>query len=298
MREHLGPQRVVSEPSARPWPTSDAPQRRAPRGHVRLLTREGEQALAKRVEQGDDLARQVFIEANLRLVVSIARQYQGLGVPLSDLIQEGNIGLIQAVDHFDWRKGTRFSTCATLWIKQAILRSLPHLRHSIRIPSRLLRDICRLDTAVDHLCQELQRPPTPQEVEAQFGCSSHTVEGLRSLPLDPVSLDFNAGADEDGRRSLVDALADPEALAPELSLLRVLAEDRVVELIESLRERERQVVSLRFGLAGEQEHTLGEIAMLLGLSRQRIKQIEAHALRRLRFEIARRRELHGMWGPG
>jgi RNA polymerase primary sigma factor len=261
-----------------------------------LLTREDERDLARRVEAGDDSARACFIEANLRLVVSIARLYQGLGVPLSDLIQEGNIGLIQAVDHFDWRKGTRFSTCATLWIKQAILRSLPHLRHAIRIPSRLLRDVSRLEAAVDRLNQELHRQPTSAEVQALLGAATATVEDLRRLPLDPVSLDMTAG-DEDGRRTLVDALADPQATVPETRLLQGVAEDRLHTLLDGLRDRERDVLLLRFGLCGEPEHTLGEIALLLGLSRQRIKQIEAHALRRLRFEIAKSGELRDLWGP-
>ncbi|MBI5831084.1 MAG: sigma-70 family RNA polymerase sigma factor [Armatimonadetes bacterium] len=261
----------------------------------RLLTRDDERDLARRVEVGDSVARQAFVEANLRLVVSIARQYQGLGVPLSDLIQEGNIGLIQAVDHFDWRKGTRFSTCATLWIKQAILRSLPHLRHSIRIPSRLLRDMARADLAADRLAQELHRAPTNQEVEDSLGSVCDSVEQLRRLPLDPVSLDAGASADDDGRRSLVDALADANIVGPETRLFQSIAEGKLLEVLDALRERERTVLELRFGVGGEREHTLGEIAAIVGLSRQRIKQIEAHALRKLRYEIARRAELRGLW---
>ena len=198
----------------------------------RLLTREDERDLARRVELGDPAARQAFVEANLRLVVSIARQYQGLGVPLSDLIQEGNIGLIQAVDHFDWRKGTRFSTCATLWIKQAILRSLPHLRHSIRIPSRLLRDMARADLAADRLAQELHRAPTNQEVEDSLGTVCDSVEQLRRLPLDPVSLDAGSSADDDGRRSLVDALADADAKGGKSELAAVF--------LQSMRDGERE----------------------------------------------------------
>jgi RNA polymerase primary sigma factor len=265
------------------------PRRRATAaGQGRLLTRDDEQALARRVEAGDDAARQAFIEANLRLVVSIARHYQCLGVALSDLIQEGNIGLIQAVDHFDWRKGTRFSTCATLWIKQAILRGLPQHRHSIRIPSRLLRDALKLEATVDRLSQELQRPPTAVEVENHMGRHGPAVD-LRSLPLDPVSLD-GVVVEEEGRRSLADALPDVETDGPERALMRAYTGDLVGHALDDLTEREREVVTLRYGLCGEREHTLSDIALLLSLSRQRVKQVEAHALRKLRRLSALRRQ--------
>lgn len=258
----------------------------------RLLSRDDEQDLARRVESGDTSARQAFIEANLRLVVSIARHYQGLGASLSDLIQEGNIGLIQAVDHFDWRKGTRFSTCATLWIKQAILRALPQHRHSIRIPSRLLRDAARLEAAVDRLSQELQRPPTSTEVEDFMG-EVGAFDDLRSLPLDPVSLDGST-SDEDGRRPLSDALADSQADGPEATFLRRVTEHLLAGAFTDLNDRERQVLSLRFGLFDQREHTLSDIADVLNLSRQRIKQIEAHALRKLRRQVVLSRQLQDL----
>lgn len=254
---------------------------------ARLLSREEEQVLARRVEEGDSHARRRLIEANLRLVVSIARQYLGSGVPLSDLVQEGNIGLIQAVDHFDWRKGTRFSTCATLWIKQAILRALPGLRHPIRIPARLLRDKGRVETTIERLTQELQRPPSEKEIETRLAAEVQNIEDVQKLPLDTVSLD--TPLEEDGRRSFGDHLADFEATSPEDSTVNSLASSGLLDAYRGLGERERNVLALRFGLGSFREHTLGEIGDLMGLSRQRVKQIGTLALMKLRRQALRER---------
>ena len=247
---------------------------------LRLLSREDEQELARRTEGGDQSARQRFIESNLRLVVSIAKHYQGHGVALSDLIQEGNIGLIQAVDHFDWRKGTRFSTCATLWIKQAIHRALPNLRHAIRIPPRVLRDAGRVESTIEGMTQQLQRPPTPVELEAQLADSGTMLADLHKLPVDHLSLD--SPLDDDGRRAMADGLADDLTPDPEDATVQSLTERALLDAFGCLGARERQVLVLRFGLGPHREHTLGEIGDVLGLSRQRVKQIETLALQKLR----------------
>lgn len=254
----------------------------------RLLSREEEQELARRAEAGDEAARRRFIESNLRLVVSIARRYQGHGVSLQDLVQEGNIGLIQAVDHFDWRKGTRFSTCATLWIKQAIHRALPGLRHAIRIPHRVLRDAGRVESIVEELTQRLQRTPTAAEIEAELTDEMGRLDDLRRLPLDTLSLD--APSDDDTRRGYAEGLADVQQSDPADEVVRYITESTLLEAFRCLSERERLVLVLRFGLASNREHTLGEIGDLLGLSRQRVKQIENLALDKLRRQVRRERE--------
>lgn len=250
-----------------------------------LLSREEEQDLARRIEAGDRAARQRLIEANIRLVKSIARPYAGQGVPLSDLIQEGIIGLIQAVDKFDWRKGTRFSTCATLWIKQAILRALPALRHPIHIPSRVLRDAGRVESTIEALTQRLLRPPSEHEIQAQLGTELGALDGWRRLPLDAISLD----AGDDDWRPVGDALATDEA-GPESRFLDAVTEDQLIEAFAGLADRERRVLTLRFGLGAVREHTLSEIAEMMQLSRQRVKQIEAAALVKLRGQVIREAE--------
>ncbi len=255
-------------------------------GRVPLLSREEEQVLARRVEAGDERARQTFIEANIRLVVSIARGYARPNVPVSDLIQEGIIGLIQAVDHFDWRKGTRFSTCATLWIRQSICRALPTLRHGMKIPTTVLRDAGRLEKIIDDLAQQLQHRPTAHDLEAQLADDLETVEVARKLPFEPLSLD--AGDDE--RRSLLDGLTDDADDTPEESALNQVSEAALQAAMATLSERERRVLALRFGLGHSREHTLGEIGDALGLSRQRVKQIEGVALDKLRRAVDQERK--------
>lgn len=254
---------------------------------VPLLSREDEQALARRIERGDAHARQLFIEANIRLVVAIARGFQRQGVPLSDLIQEGIIGLIQAVDLFDWRKGTRFSTWATLWIRQAICRALPSLSHTIRIPPRVVKEAGRYEGLVESLAQQLQRSPTPEEVEAQVADALEALDDIRKLPIEPLSLDLGV---EDDKRSYLDGLADPSDHGPERRTVDALTERTLLAAFECLNERERQVLVLRFGLGRTREHTLGEIGDTLKLSRQRVKQIEGSALSKLRRQVAQQRQ--------
>lgn len=269
------------------WPLGRRPSRR-------LLTAEQERDLAMRIEAGDVEARQIFVEANLRLVLSVARQHLGLGVSLGDLVQEGMIGLIQAVDHFDWRKGTRFSTCATLWIRQAIIRALPELRQGIRVPNGLVRQWQRRDALADNLAQQLQRHPTAHELADQLPDSVSSPR-LAVKPPYTVSLDDGRPSEDGDRGSLLDALSDETADCPEQRALRRLAAQELGVLLGTLKPRDRLVLTLRFGLDGAHEHTLAEIALQLGLTRQRIRQIEAQALRRLRYELARRPALRELF---
>jgi len=254
----------------------------------RLLSREEEQDLARRVEAGDEQARQRFIESNLRLVYAIARRYVGSGVALPDLVQEGVIGLIQAVDHYDWRKGTRFSTCATLWIRQAISRALPSLRHTIRIPTRLLQELGRADAASDELHQRFQRPPSDDELADRLTAELVNLEDLRRLPLRPLSLE--SPYDDDQRITFSDTLADEHSPDPAWVMLQRAAQAEAMVAFRELTEREQMVLAMRFGLGQLRQYTLGEIGQHLGLSRQRIKQIEAASLLRLRQMMADRGE--------
>jgi len=246
----------------------------------RLLSREEEQELARRIEAGDQHARQQFIECNLRLVYAIARRYLATGVGLPDLVQEGVIGLIQAVDHFDWRKGTRFSTCATLWVRQAISRALPSLRHTIKIPSRVLQELGRADAASDELQQRFQRKPSDDELADRLADELLNLDDLRRLPLRLLSLE--SPHDDEQRINYTDTLPDDSSPDPAGVLLQRAAQSEAMLAFRDLTDREQTVLAMRFGLGQLRQYTLGEIGDHLGLSRQRIKQIESAALLRLR----------------
>ena len=254
----------------------------------RLLSREEEQDLARRVEAGDERARQRFIESNLRLVYAIARRYLGSGVALPDLVQEGVIGLIQAVDHFDWRKGTRFSTCATLWVRQAISRAVPSLRHTIKIPARVLQELGRADAAADELVQHFQRQPSDDELADKLTAEFGSLEDLRRLPLRLLSLE--TPADEDQRVNFTDTLADDSCPDPAGMALQRADQVEAMGAFRELTEREQTILAMRFGLGQLRQYTLGEIGEHLSLSRQRIKQIEAAALLKLRQMLDERAE--------
>lgn len=249
-------------------------------GRVPLLTAEQEVTLAQRIERGDEEARRHFIEANLRMVVSIARNFVGRGMPFLDLVQEGNIGLTRAVDKFDWRKGYKFSTYAIWWITQAIARALANQARTIRLPVHVVDVIHRYYWATQQLAQRLGREPTLEELAEAMAVPAARVQQIVRTDHEPVSLDQPVGEDED--TPLGHLLIDEHSLDPEdaasLAMLRVQIEG----LLGHLPLRERVVIRLRFGLDGGRPRTLEEIGQRLGLTRERIRQLEAQALEKLR----------------
>jgi RNA polymerase sigma factor (sigma-70 family) len=231
------------------------------------------------IKDGEE-ARQVMIESNLRLVVSIARKYRGYGVPLNDLIQEGNIGLIQAVDRFDWRKGTRFSTCATLWIRQAVIRAIQAQSQLVKLPTRISEQLHKLNRAREILTQELGREPTAQELARFMKMPKTQVEELLGYPHQVSSLDEPVDSEE--KVTLLDAIEDTSTLNPEEEMIQRTLREHIDRALNELPENYRTVIKLRYGLEDGQTHTYEEIGKRLGLSRQRVKQIADVALKRLR----------------
>lgn len=231
------------------------------------------------IRDGEE-ARQIMIESNLRLVVSIARKYRGYGVPLNDLIQEGNIGLIQAVDRFDWRKGTRFSTCATLWIRQAVIRAIQAQSQLVKLPTRVSEQLHKLNRARELLTQELGREPTAQELARYMKMPKAQVEELLSYPHQVASLD--EPIDNEEKVTLLDAIEDTSSLNPEEEMIQRTLREHIEKALNELPENYRTVIMLRYGLADGQVHTYEEIGKRLNLSRQRVKQIADVALKRLK----------------
>lgn len=254
----------------------------------RVLRADEERELARLVADGDADARAALIEANLRLVVAMARRYQGLGLPFSDLVQEGTVGLIQAVDRFDWRRGRRFSTYAAWWIRQAIRRALTNDSRTIRLPSRLVAKQLATRRAAASLEAGLGRAPTTQEIATATGFDVDAVAVAERAPLAATSLNEPVGGDEGGVQ-LVDLLPDATAADP-LDEAEQRARDRAVrEAVSGLRPREREIVVSHFGLEGE-PHTLDQIAHDLHLAPERVRQIEQHALAALARELGERDE--------
>ncbi len=252
---------------------------------VPLLTAEQEIELAKRIEAGDEAAMQHFILANLRLVVNIAKKYQGRGFSLLDLIQEGNIGLMRAVQKFDWRRGFRFSTYATWWIRQAITRALAERSRTIRLPILMGQAITKVRDATERLTQKLGRDPTEEEVAHELGVTVSELDEMLRSSAAPVSLETPVGEDETD--VLGDLLPDENAIAPEeRAFERTLKEEANHALEETLSHRERLVLQLRFGLGDGQVYPLEKIGEQLGLTRERVRQIENEALRKLRSAAA------------
>lgn len=249
-------------------------------GNVPLLTTEQEVELAKRVEAGDEEAKKQLTEANLRLVVSIAKKYVGRGMPFLDLIQEGNMGLMKAVDKFNYTKGYKFSTYATWWIRQAITRGIADTGRTIRVPVHMVETINKTLRMTRTLLQELGREPTPEEVAERLNVSVSRVREVLKISRDPVSLDTPIGEEDDSH--LGDFIEDDSALSPADSAAFSMLRAELATALESLTDRERQVVKLRFGLEDGRARTLEEVGKEFNVTRERIRQIEAKALRKLR----------------
>lgn len=249
-------------------------------GRVPLLTAEEEVELAKRIEQGDEAARRRLTEANLRLVVSIAKKYVGRGMLFLDLIQEGNLGLIKAVEKFDYRKGYKFSTYATWWIRQSITRAIADQARTIRIPVHMVETINKLIRASRQLLQELGREPTPEEIAEEMDLDVEKVREIMKVAQEPVSLETPIGEEEDSH--LGDFIEDQDALAPAESASAILLREQLESVLDTLSDREQKVLKLRFGLEDGRTRTLEEVGREFGVTRERIRQIEAKALRKLR----------------
>jgi len=249
-------------------------------GKVDLLTKEEEIDLAKRIEAGEEYARQKLTEANLRLVVSIAKRYVGRGMLFLDLIQEGNLGLLKAVKKFDWRKGYKFSTYATWWIRQAITRSIADQARTIRVPVHMVETINKLIRIQRQLLQDLGREPKPEEIAKEMGISVDKVRKILKIAQEPVSLETPIGEEEDSH--LGDFIPDNDSPAPAESAAFAILKDQLEEVLDSLTLREQKVLKLRFGIDDGRARTLEEVGKQFDVTRERIRQIEAKALRKLK----------------
>ncbi len=249
-------------------------------GRVPLLSWPEEVDLAKRIEAGDEDAKRALCVANLRLVVSIAKRYVGRGMHLLDLIQEGNLGLLKAVEKFDFRKGFKFSTYATWWIRQAITRAIADQARTIRIPVHMVETINKLMRVERQLLQDLGRQPIPAEIAKEMGIDEDKVREIQKIAQEPVSLETPIGEEEDSH--LGDFIPDEEALAPAEAASMSLLKEQLEDVLDTLTDREEEVLRLRYGLDDGKARTLEEVGRVFGVTRERIRQIEAKALRKLR----------------
>src|SRR5690554_2358360 len=249
-------------------------------GRVPLLTAEEEVELAKRIEQGDEEARRKLAEANLRLVVSIAKRYVGRGMLFLDLIQEGNLGLLKAMEKFDYRKGFKFSTYATWWIRQAITRAIADQARTIRIPVHMIETINKLIRTSRYLVQEMGREPTPEEIAARMDMSLDKVRKVLKIAVEPISLETPIGEEEDS--SLGDFIEDNTVTPPADAVIAMSLSEQTRKVLATLTPREERVLRMRFGIGEKSDHTLEEVGQDFDVTRERIRQIEAKALRKLR----------------
>ena len=249
-------------------------------GKISLLSLEEEQELSRRVAKGDEQAKNILAESNLRLVVSIAKRYVGRGLLFLDLIQEGNIGLMKAVEKFDYDKGYKFSTYATWWIRQAITRALADQARTIRVPVHMVETINKMARIERQMTLELNREPTDAELAKKMGLSVDKIVEIRKISQDPVSLETPIGEEDDSH--LGDFLADERTMSPEEFATYEILKDELREVLDTLTVREKEVLELRFGLFDGSSHTLEEVGKRFKVTRERIRQIEAKALRKLR----------------
>jgi len=259
-------------------------------GKVPLLTAVEEVSLARRIERRDIAAKRKLIEANLRLVVSIAKRHVGRGMSLLDLIQEGNLGLMRAVEKFDYRRGFKFSTYATWWIRQAITRAIANQARTIRIPAHMVEAINRFLRVQRQLLQDIGREPTPEEIAAEMGISPEKVREIKNISQEPTSLHQRVG--DDGDALLGDFIEDKDAISPSEEVGEIVQREEIVLVLSLLTHRERNVLKLRFGLEDGRPRTLDEVGQKFGVTRERIRQIEAKTLVKLKaYREAQR--LHG-----
>ena len=255
-------------------------------GSIPLISAEEEAILSTKASSGDNNAKNRLIEANLRLVVSVAKRYSSRGMPILDLIQEGNLGLIKAVERFDKNKGFKFSTYATWWIRQSITRALSDQSRTIRLPVHMAETVNKLIRESRRMLQELGREPTTEELAKEMKMSEERLRSIRRIALEPISLDLHIGDDEDN--SLLEFVADDTAKSPDEAATQVLLTEHIQDILDTLSPREAKVLKMRFGLEDGKAYTLEEVGLEFDVTRERIRQIEAKALRKVRARCARK----------